>query len=35
VIQVGDAPAAALPANLPTRAKARFAAQLQKLETRH
>ncbi|WP_060492799.1 pseudoazurin [Pseudomonas sp. NBRC 111140] len=34
VIQVGDASAAALPANLPTRAKARFAAQLQKLEAR-
>jgi pseudoazurin len=32
VIQVGDAPAAASPANLPARAKARFAAQLQKLE---
>ena len=32
VIQVGDAPAAALPANLPARAKARFAAQLQKIE---
>ncbi|MFG0324667.1 pseudoazurin [Pseudomonas putida] len=32
VIQVGDAPAAELPASLPARAKARFAAQLQKLE---
>ncbi|BBU44438.1 pseudoazurin [Pseudomonas putida] len=32
VIQVGDASAPELPANLPARAKARFAAQLQKLE---
>ncbi|PRN02864.1 pseudoazurin [Pseudomonas sp. LLC-1] len=32
VIQVGDASATELPANLPARAKARFAAQLQKLE---
>ena len=32
LIQVGDAPAAELPASLPARAQARFAAQLQKLE---
>ena len=32
VIQVGDAPATELPASLPARAQARFAAQLQKLE---
>ncbi|MFJ4387329.1 pseudoazurin [Pseudomonas sp. NPDC089408] len=32
VVQVGDATAAELPASLPARAKARFAAQLQKLE---
>ncbi|OUS81500.1 pseudoazurin [Pseudomonas putida] len=32
VIQVGDTPTAELPASLPARAKARFAAQLQKLE---
>ena len=32
VIQVGDASATELPANLPARAKTRFAAQLQKLE---
>lgn len=32
VTQVGDAPTAELPASLPARAKARFAAQLQKLE---
>ncbi|MFP3371185.1 MULTISPECIES: pseudoazurin [unclassified Pseudomonas] len=32
LIQVGDAPAAGLPASLPARAQARFAAQLQKLE---
>jgi len=31
VIQVGDAPTAELPASLPARAKARFAAQLQNL----
>ncbi len=32
VIQVGDASVPELPASLPARAKARFAAQLQKLE---
>lgn len=33
LIQVGDAPAVELPASLPARAKTRFTAQLQKLET--
>jgi pseudoazurin len=34
MIQVGDTPATELPASLPARAKARFAAQLQALEAK-